>query len=244
MSRKDQQRQDTLRLLDARAPEGATIELLSRGLRTVTTPEAEYELLDVAERIRGVAAEAVADAGRWVEATRDTDPFLGWSLPYLLDACDLYESDEAIELFGAEAAREFGGEGRGCGSFVDLQELVAVQAGEALAHLAVHGGERAAAALVGVLGRPETSRAVRLAAGRVAVSSGDDRLAEAVTLAVEELAEALRWPVLASDDLVATHEPIGRPGRKAPPPPSLTRLPRGRQLPATGAPHNHRIRKG
>ncbi len=232
MPRRTDEHREPLQVLVSQSPEGLTTRLLAHGVEALGRPDTELELDEVASQLRELASDAVNDAARWIEASREQDPLIGWSLLYLLDLCELMEAEEVVDLFAAEAGRPIRRAEESCESEADLLELVAVQGGESLARLAARGNPRAREALLGVLESPDTALAVRLAAGRVAVTGEDEDLHDQVRRAMGEFAEALFWPVL--DSCALAVEGDGEPVRGTPAPP-LGRVGRGQES-AEGAP--------
>lgn len=206
-------------------PQQPAVALLQQALTWV---HAAASLLDrdsrLDEQMTGRAREVLAVAAEWIEGCRDDDPILAWSLLYVADHFSL---PGAVELFYREAVRpvRFDADG-GCQQHGDIDQLVGVQASEALGRRVASGEDRALEALFDVVSTQECA-AVRIAAAlalRHAAPGHERALAERLG----DSADALSWRAVVEDDMVVEDEMVvnqdmmpshGRPGL----PPTLDR---------------------
>jgi hypothetical protein len=178
-------------------PDGLDTALLERALYAI---HSGYDVEEVVAALQADEGAVVGTASRWIDAARASDPVLAWSLLYATDLAEL-GSDEVVDLYEREGLRpiEPGREGA-CWTHADLDQLVAVQASEALGRRAAAGDGRALDALLRIVeGQPMV--AVRVAAARAAQDAVPDAAARLEVLLGDD-AECLRWEVVSFESLV------------------------------------------
>jgi hypothetical protein len=191
-------------------PDGFDTTVLESALAAVCTvaDESGDPLGGLADALRETAADTVAAVTAWIDESPD-DRGLTWTLLYVLDLAGV---EGAVSLYAREATRSIDRPEGVCESVADLDELVAVQAGEALAHRVGAGEEGALEALTDVFNL-QPSAAVRIATARAANEASPD-LGDRLAELLGDEAAALSWEVVSAESLTAeavetASEPIG-----------------------------------
>src|SRR5262245_15556936 len=122
-------RRKTVTLRIRRIDPAIDTHLLDKGLDLMHVDDHAFNAHLTA--VRHDPDKVVAAAKAHLDAYRD-DPLHAWSVVHMLHRAGL---KQARDLFNREARRRITGERTGCESDADLEELVAIQASEALAHL-------------------------------------------------------------------------------------------------------------
>lgn len=205
---------------ETRPPDRVGIDLLQQALRWVHSSDADTTR-DPAlkERMGGGANEVIDTAAAWIESVRSTDPMLAWSLLYALDH---FAVPGAVELFAREALRPIPDDdgGDGCQQHGDLDELVGVQASEALARRVTAAERGARDALLSVVAS-QSRPAIQVAAA-LALRTADPHSEADLVKALGARAECLTWrPVIEAD--MAVELDAAMPLESPPRPPHLDR---------------------
>jgi len=119
-----------LKVQDAAEVANVQLGVLRRALTAIHQPDGLGRL---ANELRDGAVDVIEAAGAWVEAVRDSDPILAWSLLFALDSAEV----AAIALFEREALRpvEADESEESCHSWSQVVELVGVELTRFRGHL-------------------------------------------------------------------------------------------------------------
>jgi hypothetical protein len=156
--------------------------------------KAAHHQLEQALGLIGRHSDAVVQGVKErIDGSRD-DPMLCWSLLWILDRAGVVD---ALHLFAQEASRPIrrDEDSDGCEHWSDLEQLVAIEAAEALVHLAERGIAEAVDALFDVVTNQRNGTVRGVAARGVASARPEAR---------ERLIE-----VLGEDRNVLDHERVG-----------------------------------
>jgi hypothetical protein len=187
------------------APERPARVVLEEALTWVHAAESSAEQDSrVGERLSELAPEVLAVAAEWIESTRDHDPMLAWSILYVLDR---FVVPDAAELFHREAVRRVRfDENGGCQQHGNIDQLVGVQASEALSRRVVAGEERALDMLFDVVSAQECA-AIRVAAA-LALRGAAPGHEGALAKMLGDRAEVLNWRQAEADDMVISGDAV------------------------------------